>query len=168
MDNYRTHSEASEGYVFTGVCDSFCPQEGLPLPRMHHWSHNHTGQGESAFLGGGSALLGICLPGSLPFREVRPLMKADPPAPLQEGRPQEGRPSPPGRQTPQEGRPPGSRPPRKADPPTPEEGRLPRKVDPPGRQTTMALCYIWILSLFRYLINILRLCQIKARVVCSF
>ena len=46
---YLPRSVASEGYVFTGVFHSFCPQgRGLPLSRLHHWSHDHTG---------GSALL---------------------------------------------------------------------------------------------------------------
>ena len=75
---YRPRSEASEGYVFTGVCHSFCPQMwggggGLLLPRMHHWSHDHTGGvcllGKVCLLGGGG--------GGLPSWQGRPPWKAD-------------------------------------------------------------------------------------------
>ena len=103
---YSPRSETSEGYVFTGVCYSFGPQVrgGLAFPRMHRWSHDHSGQGglSSWREGGGSALLAKGVfpagKGSLPsWQGESALLVGD----LPSGGGQEGRPrrqTPPGRQ----------------------------------------------------------------------
>ena len=82
---YRPHSEAREGYVFTGVCHSLCPMwwggggwVGVsvctPVGSAFRGSA-FLGGGDSAFLeGGGSAFLGGLL-----YEEDRPPKKADPP-----------------------------------------------------------------------------------------
>ena len=92
LDLYLPHSEASEGYVFTGMCHSFCSTMGGSASQMHHWWYDHTRQGSlpswgSALLGGsdllagGSALLARQTPqeGRPPQKEDPNPRKADPP-----------------------------------------------------------------------------------------
>ena len=40
---YRLRREASEGYVFTGVCHSLCPQGGGGVTSNASWDRSHRG-----------------------------------------------------------------------------------------------------------------------------
>ena len=83
MNYYPPRSEATEGYVFTGMCHSLCPTMGEVTPNAS-WDRSHGYKGGDLAQGGRSGPRGVDIPSPLtrtstPWKSPTPLEVTNPP-----------------------------------------------------------------------------------------